>query len=130
MTIASLPTLSVRDVPLATATQMAEADRVASQELGIPLEVLMENAARQIAIATRLFVGGIAGKDVVAVVGSGNNGGDALGALRHLAAWGARAEAYVGASRESSVRSRRSSTTSSRSSASRSTTRHASVTAR
>ena len=68
---------------------MAEADRIASEDLGIALELLMENAARQIAAAARAFVGGVAGERIVALVGSGNNGGDALGALRHLAGWGA-----------------------------------------
>jgi len=77
------------EVPSATAAQMAEADRIASEQLGIPLEVLMENAAHQIASAARLFLGGVAGKRIVAFVGSGNNGGDALGALRHLSGWGA-----------------------------------------
>lgn len=83
----SLP--SLRDVPSATAAQMAEVDRVASEELGIPLEALMENASHQIAVAARLFLGGVAGKRIVAFAGSGNNGGDALGALRHLSGWGA-----------------------------------------
>lgn len=68
---------------------MAEADRIASEELGIPLELLMENASHQIALAARLFLGGVAGKKIVALAGSGNNGGDALGALRHLSGWGA-----------------------------------------
>ncbi len=68
---------------------MAEADRIASEELGIPLELLMENASHQIAVAARLFLGGVAGKRIVAFAGSGNNGGDALGALRHLSDWGA-----------------------------------------
>ena len=68
---------------------MAEVDRIASEELGIPLETLMENASRQIAVAARLFLGGVAGKRIVAFAGTGNNGGDALGALRHLGDWGA-----------------------------------------
>lgn len=87
----NLPTL--RDVPSATAAQMAAADRIASEELGISLELLMENASRQIAVAARVFLGGVAGKRIVALAGSGNNGGDALGALRHLLGWGA----HVGA---------------------------------
>ena len=98
MTLTTLPV--VRDVPTATAAQMAEADRVASTELGIPLEVLMENAARQVAAATRAFLGGVAGRRIAAVAGMGNNGGDALGALRHLRAWGAEVEAYVAGPRE------------------------------
>jgi NAD(P)H-hydrate epimerase len=68
---------------------MAEVDRIASEDLGIALELLMENASRQIAAAARAFLGGVAGKRIVALVGTGNNGGDALGALRHLASWGA-----------------------------------------
>ena len=86
MTLETLPI--ARNVPSVTAAQMAEADRVAA-EMGIPLEALMENAAHQIAWATRAFLGDVEGKLVVALVGSGNNGGDALGALRHLAGWGA-----------------------------------------
>jgi hydroxyethylthiazole kinase-like uncharacterized protein yjeF len=98
MTLAALPTVS--DVPTATAAQMAEADRIASTDLGIPLEALMENAAHQVAVATRAFAGDIAGKHVVALAGAGNNGGDALAALRHLRGWGATVEAVVAAPRE------------------------------
>jgi hydroxyethylthiazole kinase-like uncharacterized protein yjeF len=68
---------------------MAEADRIASEELGIPLELLMENASHQIASAARAFLGEVAGKKIIAFAGSGNNGGDALGAVRHLLGWGA-----------------------------------------
>ncbi len=95
----NLPTL--RDVPSATAAQMAEADRIASEELGIPLELLMENASHQVAVAARSFLGGVAGKRIVAFVGSGNNGGDALGALRHLNGWGAMVGAVLAGPAES-----------------------------
>ena len=95
MTLDALPV--ARGVPSVSAAQMAEADRVATVELGIPLEALMESAARQIAAVTRAFVGEIEGKLVAALVGNGNNGGDALGALRHLAGWGAQVDAYVAA---------------------------------
>lgn len=74
---------------------MADVDRIASEELGVPLELLMDNASHQIAAATRLFLGGVAGKRIVALAGSGNNGGDALGALRHLSGWGARVSAQL-----------------------------------
>ena len=83
----SLP--SLREVPSATGAQMAEADRIASEDFGVNLESLMENASHQIAVAARLFLGGVAGKRIVAFAGTGNNGGDALGALRHLSGWGA-----------------------------------------
>ena len=89
----NLPAL--RDVPSATAQQMAEADRIASEQLGISVEMLMENASHQIARAARLMLGGVADKRIVALVGSGNNGGDAMGALRHLHGWGADVRAVL-----------------------------------
>lgn len=95
MTFDELP--SVREVVSATAAQMAETDRIASEELGIPLELLMENASHQIATAARLFLGGVAGKRIVAFAGGGHNGGDALGALRHLSGWGAEVRAVLSA---------------------------------
>jgi NAD(P)H-hydrate epimerase len=80
----------VRDVPSVTAAQMAEVDRITIEELHIPVDVLMENAGRQTAAAARAFLGGsVAGKRVIGLVGSGNNGGDAAVALRHLVNWGA-----------------------------------------
>ena len=99
MTFDDLPNL--RAVPSITAAQMAEVDRVTIEELQIPVEVLMENAGRQIAVAARAFLGGsVAGKRVIGLVGSGNNGGDAAVALRHLTNWGARVCAEVAAPQE------------------------------
>ena len=95
MTLDALPQVAARDVPTAAAVEMAEADRIASEVLGIPLEALMENAARQIAAAARAFLGDLDGQIVAAVVGTGNNGGDALAALRHLLGWGAEVDAFV-----------------------------------
>jgi NAD(P)H-hydrate epimerase len=92
---------AVRDVPSVTAAQMAEIDRIADAEFAMGTELLMENASRQIAAAARAFLGGrLAGKHVVGLVGPGNNGGDAAGALRHLANWGANVLALVGAEQE------------------------------
>ncbi len=93
MSLGDLPAL--RDVPAATAAQMAEVDRIASEELGIGLEMLMENASRQIAAAARAFLGDVAGRRIVAIAGTGNNGGDALGAARHLFGWGAETSAVL-----------------------------------
>lgn len=82
--------LPVVRVPAITAGQMAEVDRAAVQEYGIHLEMLMENASRGIALAARTCLGGsVAGRRIVALAGPGNNGGDALGAARHLLNWGA-----------------------------------------
>jgi len=94
VTFDTLP--AVRGVPSVTAAQMAEIDRITIEDFQIPVDVLMENASRQIAAAARAFLGGsVAGKRVIALVGSGNNGGDAAGAVRHLLNWGARVSAEV-----------------------------------
>jgi NAD(P)H-hydrate epimerase len=99
VTLDDLPAL--RAVPSVTAAQMAEVDRITVEELHISVDVLMENASRQIAGAARAFVGGsVAGKGVIGLIGSGNNGGDAAGALRHLVNWGARVSAEVAAPEE------------------------------
>ena len=100
MTFGALPTRKARDVPVGTAAQMAEADRIASDTLGVPLDTLMENASRQIAEATALFFGDLSGKEVVALAGKGNNGGDALGALPLLRSTGAIVDAYCVAPRD------------------------------
>ena len=67
-----------------TAAQMRDIDRKATDELGIPSIVLMENAGRSVAEAAKAF-----GKGKIAVVcGSGNNGGDGFVAARFLSNWG------------------------------------------
>ena len=71
-------------VALLTADEAAALDRRA-QEAGTPERALMENAGRAAAqVIQRLYPRG----RVVAVVGSGNNGGDAMVALRSLRHWG------------------------------------------
>lgn len=81
---------AVRGVPAVTAAQMAEIDRVAIEDHGIALEMLMENASRQVAAAARAVLGGsVAGRRVAVLAGHGSNGGDGLGAARHLLNWGA-----------------------------------------
>jgi NAD(P)H-hydrate epimerase len=80
---------AVAGIPSVTAAQMAEVDRVAVDELGISIEMLMENAARQVALACRAVLGSVEGRRIVCLAGTGNNGGDALAAARRLHAWGA-----------------------------------------
>jgi NAD(P)H-hydrate epimerase len=73
------------DVLAPTGAESAALDQTAIEGLGVPQPVLMENAGRSAAsIVQRLFPEG----RVVGVVGSGNNGGDALVLLRTLRAWG------------------------------------------
>lgn len=80
-----------------TGSESAAYDRRAIDELGVPQPVLMENAGRSAAqVLERLFPRG----RVVAVVGAGNNGGDALVLLRTLAAWGRPVTAVLAADRE------------------------------
>ena len=75
-----------------TSHQAASFDRFAIEGRGVPESALMENAGRQTAlIIQHLFPEG----PVAALVGSGNNGGDALVCLRSLAAWGRRVTSVV-----------------------------------
>src|SRR5919202_1902820 len=86
----ALRDLPVVAAPALTAAQMAEVDRAAAEEYAIPLEILMENASRGVALAARAFLdGSVAKRRIVALAGPGNNGGDALAAARHLRNWGA-----------------------------------------
>jgi ADP-dependent NAD(P)H-hydrate dehydratase / NAD(P)H-hydrate epimerase len=75
--------------PILTPAEAAELDR-ASQERGITVETLMENAGRAVAEAAVRLAGGRYGKRVVVVCGKGNNGGDGLVAARYLDGWGSR----------------------------------------
>jgi NAD(P)H-hydrate epimerase len=63
------------------------ADRMATERLGVPGEVLMENAGRGAAgiIAERFPEA----KDILVLCGPGNNGGDGFVAARHLRLAGA-----------------------------------------
>ena len=68
-----------------TAAQAAALDREAHERHGVPERVLMENAGRSAALLLeRLYPRG----RVIAAVGSGHNGGDALVLLRTLRSWG------------------------------------------
>jgi len=80
-----------------TGPESAEFDRFAIQDLGVPQPTLMENAGRSAAmVLQRLYPRG----QVTALVGRGNNGGDALVLLRNLAAWGRPVSAILVGERE------------------------------
>jgi len=72
-----------------TPAKMREIDKRTQEEFDIPATILMENAGRAVfqtaidMLATELLTGKKDKKTVV-VAGSGNNGGDALVAARHL----------------------------------------------
>jgi ADP-dependent NAD(P)H-hydrate dehydratase / NAD(P)H-hydrate epimerase len=85
-----------RPVRLPTGREAAAFDGHAILELGVPEAALMESAGRAVAhLVDRLFPRG----EVVGFVGAGNNGGDALVALRTLAAWGRTVRAVLVAER-------------------------------
>ncbi|HEV2067973.1 MAG TPA: NAD(P)H-hydrate epimerase, partial [Thermomicrobiales bacterium] len=78
-------------VPSITAAQMAEIDRIMLDDLGVEPLQLMELAGHAVASFARqhLLEGDAEGRRVVALAGSGGNGGDAIVAARLLTAWGA-----------------------------------------
>ncbi len=67
-----------------TGRQMAELDRLAIEELGIPSLVLMENAGRAVVAELCARFPDLAQKKIVILIGKGNNGGDGLVAARQL----------------------------------------------
>lgn len=80
---------------LTTVEEMRNIDRRAINEVGIPEVVLMENAAREVFLALEALVGGVAGKRICLLAGTGNNGGDAFGAARHIYNAGGRPKVFV-----------------------------------
>jgi NAD(P)H-hydrate epimerase len=80
---------------------LRQADKQASSRFGIEPIQLMEVAGWQIARVVDDFVGGVRGKRVIVVAGSGNNGGDALVAARFLHQRGAHVRASVLPARDS-----------------------------
>ncbi|HEX5870867.1 MAG TPA: NAD(P)H-hydrate epimerase, partial [Longimicrobium sp.] len=79
------PPFAAARVPVLAAAEMRAWDEQATGAYGVPERVLMESAGRAVAaVVQRLYPAG----RVVAVTGSGNNGGDALVAARTLWAWG------------------------------------------
>ena len=68
--------------PLLTADEMRALDRHAIDTLGVPAEILMENAGR--AVAEEVLRELSPGEQVSIVCGRGNNGGDGLVTARHL----------------------------------------------
>lgn len=84
-----------------TAAQMGAVDRD-SNERGVPVRVLMENAGEAVArFCVREYGDPVGAGLVVILCGKGNNGGDGLVAARHLAATGTRVHVVLlGASSE------------------------------
>lgn len=83
---------------IVTAGQMREIDRECAK-LGTPVSVLMENAGKAVAEATRDYLGTIKKQHILCLVGGGNNGGDGLAAALYLNGLGAKVSVYLCAER-------------------------------
>ena len=79
---------------IVTAAEMALVEQ-AAQSRGISVDTLMENAGLAVAQSARRLLGTVAGANILALVGPGNNGADGLVAARHLRRWGAEVTACV-----------------------------------
>ena len=71
------------------AAELRQMDAQAEEKYGLPALLLMENAGRRAAACLAELLDGVQGKYLCVFAGSGNNGGDALAAARHLAGMGA-----------------------------------------
>jgi NAD(P)H-hydrate epimerase len=93
-----IPTVQATELPVVSVEQMAEADRIMIEEIGIALLQMMENAGRNIAELTRSLLGGsLEGQRVAVLAGPGHNGGGGLVSARHLSNWGATVDVILGA---------------------------------
>ena len=79
---------------IVTIEQMRRLEEACSSE-GLPTDTLMERAGLAVAQEVRQWLGTVAGRRVLVLVGPGNNGGDGLVAARHLQRWGAVVTAYL-----------------------------------
>jgi ADP-dependent NAD(P)H-hydrate dehydratase / NAD(P)H-hydrate epimerase len=68
-------------------------------QMGLTTEVLMENAGKAVAEETKRILGGLEQKNILFLIGPGNNGGDGLVAARYLHDWGATVKIYLLAER-------------------------------
>ena len=82
----------MRGVPYLTADEMRKVDRAMVVDARIELIQMMENAGHVLAMLARdRFLGGDpVGRRILALCGTGNNGGGGLVAARRLHGWGAR----------------------------------------
>ena len=81
-------------VKLFSVNEMKSLEKEAN-ETGLTYEQMMENAGQGIAGEINIAYSHLSNKNIFAVVGSGNNGGDALVALSHLAQCGWSTSAYI-----------------------------------
>ena len=83
-------------IPAISTDEMREVDRLMIEEFGIELEMMMENAGRNLALlCSKILAKSIEGKKILVAVGKGNNGGGGLAAARYLHNWGAEIEVLI-----------------------------------
>ncbi len=80
---------------IALVEEMRRIDKLAAEKYGIDELLLMENAGRAAADALTGLLGDVAGKTICVLAGSGNNGGDAYAATRHLLSRNAKIAIYT-----------------------------------
>lgn len=79
-----------------TVDEMREIERRADAEYELTSPTLMEYAGRSVAEHLRLYLDGdVSDRDVLVLVGPGNNGGDGRVMARYLADWGAQMTLYA-----------------------------------
>jgi hydroxyethylthiazole kinase-like uncharacterized protein yjeF len=86
---------------IVTVEEMRAIEQQAAR-VGLPSEMLMENAGLAVAQQTKKWLGSVLGRRFLVLVGPGNNGGDGLVVTRHLHDWGAAVTIYSPASRAES----------------------------
>ena len=89
--------VSVDTLPVVTADQMREVDRIMMEDIGIGILQMMENAGRSLAdLCLELY----SPTSATILAGSGGNGGGGLAAARHLANRGISVNVVLAAPRE------------------------------
>ncbi len=83
---------------IVTADQMRKIDQDCAK-IGLPTNVLMENAGKAVAEEVKNIVSDISRQRILFLIGPGNNGGDGLVAARYLHDWGAAVTLYLCAQR-------------------------------
>ena len=87
------PHKRVSGLKIVTVEEMRAIEQEAAK-VGLPSEVLMENAGLAVARHTRKWLGSVLGRHFLILIGPGNNGGDGLVVARHLHDWGAEVHLY------------------------------------
>jgi len=87
-------------VKILTTSQMYQVEQDCAK-IGLPTEVLMENAGKAVAEEVRRILGAIDEQRILILIGPGNNGGDGLVAARYLGEWGAKVALYFSSRRPS-----------------------------